>query len=823
MYRSDNFFSFRTGLWLIAMMALPLCAHMQSPGFSQVPSAASDEQASRLLSRTSTVRPLVNDIIVVGNETVPTSAILACLTYQPGQPFNPEQSNASLRRMYALGQIRYAEMKGEDLPDGKVNIYIIVVEKKKLREVKYVGNNHLSDKEIKKKIDFAKIHAVDEEELKKYAKIISELYAEKGYHFAKVTPTMELVDNQAVVTFAMEEGKHSVVRKISFTGNKLVSSKSLRSILYTREDWLFNFLDSAGVYHSQMLEADKFGIESFYKNHGYLNAKVVDADVHMDPQTKDFDITFHLEEGAQYKIGDITVPGNDMLSEEELLSYLPIRKGMIYSLAYIQKSLEILRNIWGNKGYINAEVDPSIQPNDETKTVNIAFYTDLGTKVRVNRINIIGNKKTRDYVIRRQIRLKEGDWLTTDEMGATKDRIELLGYFDKRQGANWRMNRISDDMVDLDLILKEVRTGSFSLQASTNGQFTDLENPINALSVTIGYGDINFAGRGIKTDVSVVLSRGEQSGYFNIGHPWLFGKPISGNLNVHASAQTYEDLHAVQQVVRERRVGGSLALGYLFRNPIDMRALFEAGVERFSFGQPPTAFAGMSPLAQAQYQTILNWYFQPGYYPWTNLQFDQDLRNHPMHPSQGYRWLADFRAGIPNNSTNYGYLKIDADAAWYTPLIGTADLILCLHGHFGWVHAISTHSVPYRELYHIGGPATVRGFLFGQIGPMFNTDSIGASKAFWTNIELVFPIRPDFSMKGAVFYDGGAGWDTPVPIPPDSPFLRNNKFNYRQAVGIGLRMLSPVPVQVDWAFKLDRNKKIGESASELHLGMNHNF
>ena len=339
-----------------------------------------------------------------------------------------------------------------------------------------------------------------------------------------------------------------------------------------------------------------------------------------------------------------------------------------------------------------------------------------------------------------------------------------------------------------------------------------------------------------------MLSKQEQSGHINLLDPWLFNRPISGAVNLFASRVTYEDLKSVSQQVSERRVGGSGGIGFFLSYPRDTHVQFITGAEGITYGnknnQLPLA-ANIATMADRdEFQAILNRRFQNGTLSWTTCHINQDLRNHPVHPSRGYQWSTSFKVGLsigrtgsnepslpdaPANHEKFGFFKFEGDVSWYTPLIGENDLVLCLHAHGGIVQQFHNHTIPYRELFHVGGPATVRGFVFGQISPMWQNNSIGATKAFWVNNELIFPINPDFSIKGAVFYDGGAGWDTPDANCISPINLRNNKFNYRHAIGVGLRLLNPAPLQVDWGFKLDRNKKAGESVTEIYFTMNHNF
>lgn len=764
----------------------------------------------------------INNLSVVGNTLVTSEAILNRVPYKKGELFSPSKTSVFLRNLYNLGYFRNIELMGEDVSSDLMNLYIVVKEKNKLDEVKFEGNAHLTEKEIKKKIDFSKIPAVDEEELKKFASIIKQLYLDKGYHFAKVTSNYNVTNGKAIVTFSVDEGKHSVVRQVLFKGNTHISSKRLRSIMYTREDWLLSFLDSAGSFHPEALEMDKYAVETMYKNYGYLAAKVVNVDIDMDTKTKNFFLTFNIEEGPQYTISEVKVPGNEIMSEEDILRLLPLRPNELYSQAKVQKSMETLRNLWGQHGYIYADIDPAIQADEEKRTVAITFYSELGNKVRLNRINILGNKKSRDFLIRRQILLDEGDVLTTQKMEFSKNRVELLGFFDKRNGVNWKMNRVTDDLCDLDLILKEVATGSATLQAGFNGNANDITDPTRALTVSFGFSDRNLAGYGMQYDISAAISRAEQTGNFSLFSPWIYNEPISGAFSIFANNSQYQDIHQVSQQISERRVGGSAGIGIFLDHPRDAHMQLQIGYENLFYGSPPQA-AAKTIGAQAEYQAILNRRFQAGNLAWASYILNQDMRNHPMHPSRGYQWLTSAKFGAPAAPVNFGFVKLEGDASWYTPLIGEADLVLCLHAHAGYVGSVGTGTIPYRELYHIGGPATVRGYLFGQIGPSWENESIGGSKALWTNVELIFPIKPDFTIKGAFFYDGGAGWDTPDADLISPLRLRNNDFRYRHAVGIGVRVLQPTPMQIDWGFKLDRNKKVGEPASEVHFSMIHNF
>ncbi len=406
--------------------------------------------------------PMINAILVEGNKNVPAQTIIARSPFQVGQLFTidvRQQTGRYMQNLFDLGYFSNINIMGELVSKDRINIIVIVEEKQLLQAVTFEGNKHLTEKEINKKINFKEVPAVDAKEVERFVLILKKLYQEKNYHNVQITPKVTIADECATIHFAIKEGKRSMVKRVRFTGNEHISDKQLRSILFTREDWPLSFMDKAGTYNPDAIEADKHAIENYYQSNGFFNAKVVDATVNIDSCTQDFDITFHIQEGDIYTISQVSAPGNDCLTQDVILLRIPIKKCDLYSRDKIRETLEYLRLLWGEFGYINADIEPMIEPNDETKTVALTFYSDLGEKVYLNRIAIIGNKKTRDKVIRRQLLLDEGDLLTTKRMDESKERVESLGYFEQRDGVNWRIIPVGKNQADLELYVKEIKPG----------------------------------------------------------------------------------------------------------------------------------------------------------------------------------------------------------------------------------------------------------------------------------------------------------------------------------------------------------------------------
>ncbi len=767
---------------------------------------------------------IIRSIIVVGNTLLPENALRAKIPYRVGERFDPALTRALINNIHSLGYFNIIEVEIEDISPTEINLYVIVAEKTKIEEIIYEGNKHLKKDEIEKKLKLSEIPAMDSEELQEYADQLKSLYGEKNYHAVAITAELRPTErNTAIAVFTIVEGYPSVVRRIEFIGNATFTSKKLRSILYTREDWIFGFMDRAGSFQPEMLEGDKYVIENFYQSSGFLTARVKNIDVHKDELNPYvLDITYTIDEGDLYTINSVAAPGNDLLGEPELLARIPIRPGQLYSRELIRKTLELLRLIWGQFGYLYADIDPLIQPNHETKTVDMIFYSELGSKVLLGRINIIGNNKTRDYVIRRLLTLNEGDILRTPDMDESKANVEMLGFFDPREGVNWKTNKVNENLADLDLIVKEVPTGKLFAQIGFGGADHDQTSPATSAKITAGIGDRNFLGTGISYNFALNYAREDRGVTFSVGNPWLFDRPITGAIEAYHRKTVYEDFTSLTNIPVEVITGTSGILGYAPVTFTNAKVLFTAGLEKIRFQNDIEVNAqGKSEIEVSLLQERLRRQFQSGTFSWFGGSVGQDLRNHPVMPSRGYQWTLNVKAGLPAFHSDFSFVKLEADATWFTPIIGEYDLIFLLHGHGGFVHALGNHTIPYRELFHLGGPATVRGFLWGQIGPSIFGDSLGGTKAFWVNAELLANVTP--TIRGVLFYDGGASWDTPGINPTLLKSVRGNNFSFRHAIGFGIRLTSPTPLRVDWGFKLDRNRRRGEPISEVHFTMSQDF
>ncbi|MDR3647110.1 MAG: outer membrane protein assembly factor BamA [Candidatus Babeliales bacterium] len=776
----------------------------------------------------------INKIIVVRknkNKYLTNEAILNSIPVREGNIFDPRKTSSIIKNLHNLARpfsyFNQIQVLGELLDNNLMNLYIVTYEKYELKEFILNGNKQVTLADITKKFTFDDIHTINETDLERIKKELKQLYIEKNYHLAEINSELKIEDGKATAVININENKKSLIRRIFFNGNDNINAARLKRVMYSREDWVLGFLAKAGSYRPEMVEADKHVIENYYKNNGYFMAKVVNTNATMNPTTKQFDITFDIKEDCLYTIKSVkVVGGDDITCEEGFLSLLPLTVNALYSADNLRSSIERLRTFTGRFGYIFADIDPIIIPDEKTKTLDITFNIELANKVYANRINIFGNKKTREKVIRRRLIIDEGDLVTTLAMDESKDRVEGLGYFSPQNGANWKINRLDDENVDLDLILNEIKTGRIGGQMGFGGNPADMQDITKSFKFGGSITENNLWGNGNRLNLTGEWSQAEWTIAFNVANPYFMERNLLAEYDAYVTKSQYtEELKNVAGFT-EDVMGTSVGFGFTTSRSSfldETSIMFKIGVDDTKQNRRPVVSQLLTiPGQRAELQEIMNERFKNGTMLLLINKIYQDTRNHSLHPSRGHRCTITSKLGV-NVSGCLSFAKFEVDASWYTPLIDENKLVFALHGFIGVVGHLGDSIIPYRELFHIGGPASVRGFLFGDIGPQFAGDSIGGKNAAFVNAELIFPIAKDFSIKGAFFYDGGAGWQTPKQGLTNLQYdrIKNNRFDYRHAIGFGIRMLQPTPVKIDWGFKLDRRE--GEKAYELHLSMYRDF
>lgn len=787
----------------------------------EIPTAESIAQERRVIRSINIVRPKPN--IYVTEDVIRNK-----IPFKVGEVFNPAKTNQVIKNLYDLDYFDQIKITGTPIGENELDLYVIVEEQKELIDVVLIGNKHVTLKEIEDEVKISELRSISNRKLDWLIKKIKNLYIKKDYHLVEIKGFIEEDNGKAIITIDIIENRPVHVKRVFFKGNKQLRDKEIREYLPTKEDWVLSFMNKAGSFQKENLDMDKRIIEQVYKTHGFVNAKVTDVKVDQDPNDKEFLVTFSIDEGDQYRVGTITADGKDILIDEYLVGLATIKEGGIYSFKDMYDSIQAIKDVWGAQGYIFADVQPAVIPDPDTKTVNVHFDTDLGNKVRLRRVSITGNEKTRDYVIRRKLtNLCEGDLITKAKMDYSKDILEGLGYFQLPEGVNWKINRVGDDLADLELIVKEQKTGKASVQlgygASPGGKSGNA-SPSGGFSIGGFVQETNLNGWGMTVNTGVNWSKEQWSFNTSFINPYFRQKPIYTEVDSgYTQTDWTQDLRALNPF-RERNFNLGGYTGMLVKPFID--TLLRVGLlyNYINYNHKPTVRDGLGTAKEtATFQTIVDGLFPEGNMFTLDSTINQNLKNHTMHPTRGYQWSLTSKLGFSEPKSNVNYWRVEGDFSWYTPLIGEKSLVFGFHVHGGRIFTINNGNIPFSEVFHVGGPMTVRGFNYGQISPSIVlggiNNPIGAKKSFIINFEMIFPITPDFSMKGRFFYDGGAGWDAPglhcVPAKDVQTIIRNNNFQYRHSIGFGLSLLQPQPMKVDFGLKLDKKK--GESEYEVHF------
>jgi len=790
--------------------------------------------------------PVINELRVEGSATIPQETILHRLPYKVGGVFDSKQSNKAIEAVYSIDAFSQVVIEKEALPDNKINLFITVTERPALAGITFLHNKELKTDKLEELLETKDLRTIDQETADLLALKIKKEYRSRDFHEARVTAQVTPDPNdskRAFVIFTIEENRKSYIRHIDFIGNTVIPSRKIRAFIQNRERWIFGFLNDAGKYDPAGLEIDKERVKALYMNEGYYNARVTDTLVKRDEVTNAIDIIFTISEGACFTIEKIEIPPDAEVPHRLVRHLFTLQPGDVYKHFEMHKMMESIKKIYGEYGYIDAIVSPQIIPNTATNSISILFHVDRGTKWHLNRLIISGNESTRDLVIRRQmVALEEGQLITSTAMEVSKHNVEYLSYFD-REKIEWRKHRVNNELLDLELHVKEVPTREFNLGMDFGASQQDPNSGVKGFFTA----DLrNLFGRGL--DAGIVL-RGSKKNLgqftFHITDPYLLNN-LSGSLRVNYNKVAYEHFTWVEPSPTEQVVSLVGKLGTRLPTPDRRTSLFvESGIEHITNNAyertvtpngdvvltPKLLFRNVSVREQPRLQSLLEQKLQVGTLQWVGVDLVKDTRNHTIYPNEGYHVTFSNKLALPGINKTFSFLKSTLDASWYTPLIGFDTLVLGLHAFGGFVQGIglgesSYSKIPYKELFHIGGDRTLRGFEFSQAGPSWAyANPLGGKQAVCMNAELIFPFMGNRNMRVHLFYDTGCAWNTPKTdiIEQNMSQIRNDNFHMRHTIGVGLNILSPQPMKISFGYKLDRNTKINEAPSRFHIGVNSAF
>lgn len=794
---------------------------------------------------------IIEEIIVSGNRKINEKSIISKLLFKEGDSLKllSKKSSDSLKRVAFMGYFSEGSLKLKTQAGSssdKVKVVIELDEKKLLSGYEFEGNTNVGVKKLRNSLELDSVVAVDADDIERMCRQIEKVYRKENYLAAKASGTLVADGPESVkILFSIEEGQKTKVLRVKFVGCKKILERKLRDVLATREDWILSAVDGAGKYDKDMVERDKHVIEQFYQDHGYLNVAVPEVKIEKASNNKDLEITFYIEEGELYTVSSIGVPYDSEFNAELTEQAILIKEGQPYSLSALKDSMSRLEYVFGESGYIFLTVYPEIIPDHKTCTVKVNFNVEKGNRYKINDIEITGNKVTRDFVIRRELLIHEGMPAVKRLMDRSRERVEYLDYFE-RGSVDWKIHKIDDEKVNLELIVKEKKNG----QASVSLNYDQNTGGKSTPAVVFDAHKRNF--KGIGWDVGGGLQIGEGAiklAFLDFENPYLFDRDVTFGCRSYVSRVDFDCFDPTEETI-----GAVTSVGFGL-NTFGQRLRFtgEVGLESVDYKIPSNDhifdksgnfIGGLSTLASSEnmaFRRYKNDFFTGGDYAWFGGKVSLDNLNYRVNPTKGWSLelrdkvaLSGFGSSGSTDSRIEGHsmFKLELDAAFYWPIIDKSDrLVFSVKSRLGIAEPLfDSRKMPiiHKELFKVGGVHSMRGFRWGEAGPLFKTDKdswpipIGAKRMFVTNFELSTPLCGGANAPiGFLFYDLGAGWNAQrinLTSNEVDSYVVNDKFSLRHAVGVGVKFSAPYPIRIDYGYKL--NRRGGEAASDLSISMN---
>ena len=672
-------------------------------------------------------------IKVEGNERIEEGTIRSYMLVQPGDAFDPDRIDRSLKTLYATGLFQDVTLRR----DGGT-LVVKVQENPIVSRIAFEGNHKLNDEQLRGELQLRPRAVFTPQLAQADRQRMLDLYARRGRFGATVTPkVIKLAQNRVDVVFEINEGETTLVSRIAFVGNHAFSENRLREVINSREQAFYRILSSSDQYDPEKINFDKELLRRFYLKNGYADFDVKDATAELSPDRKAFFVTFTLNEGERYQVGQVSINSKlRNLNGDELKPLLEIAPGDTYDGDVVERTTQAIQDAVQTRGYAFVDVKPRIARNQAKKTVDLVFDVTEGPRVYVERIDISGNTRTKDKVVRREFRLAEGDAFNAATVRRSRQRLQDLGYFNSVTVQPTPGS--APDRAILNTVVDEKATGELTLGG---GYSTDAGALVN-----VGLRERNLVGTGIDASINGVLAQRRSQIDLSITDPYFLDRNLVAGFDVFDVNNNNQDIAAYN----ESRVGGALRLGYEFNEHLRQAWTYTL-VSRNVFNVQPGASiyvlnqSGSSLLSQVG-QTL-----------------SLDYRDSRTDPHTGFlvRLGTDF-AGLGGSAR---YVRTKLDGTYLIPLdrfTGDSDWGVALTAGAGYLAQLGRQE-KIIDRFFLGGD-NLRGFQSGGAGPHavgtggLTPDSIGGRLIYTQSTELRFPlpISADLGLSGRAFVDIGS-------------------------------------------------------------------
>ncbi|MBL7158024.1 MAG: outer membrane protein assembly factor BamA [Candidatus Omnitrophica bacterium] len=735
----------------------------------------------------------VSDVRVRGNSSISSSTILSKIRTQPGEVYSQEVANDDIKRLYALGYFTDVVIDIQDSPEGVI-VTIIVEEKPLVTSIVFEGNRELKENRLKKTMQTKVGDMLNYSTLAEDVASLKSLYEKNGFTDTAITYTIEKEPehNQAVVHIKVKESQRMRIKKVIIEGNKSVKQKEIRDVMKTRTAWFFN----RGYFDELMFQDDLARIKAIYQDKGFLDVKIEPGFEHDETQSFIF-ITLKINEGRQYHIENIKFDGNLIFPEEDIRKKLTIKTGEPFSFTQLRESMESIRSLYYQSGYMNADVIVDRMIDPQTSNLNILFTINAKNIVTIGKIDIKGNTKTKDIIIRRELRAFPGEPFDGESLRRSKERLYNLGFF---EDIYFETKPTADPNIDdLEIIVKETKTGEFSF----GGGYSSIDQFIGFCQVTQKNFDLlnfpYFTGDGQHLALRAELGMTKNNFDISWTEPWILDYPLSFGFDGYYKTQ-YRETH-VGFGYEEQRLGGDVRFGKEFLEYAQANLMYRA--ERIKISDVPEEAS-----QDFKDEEGTNWISS------LILGLRYDRRDNIYSPTKGFivgtsiENTGGFLFGDKNFYKGYFY------ANWYFSII--KKVVLEVKGNAGLANAYGkTKKVPIYERFYAGGANTIRGYRERKVGPRdpLSNDPIGGESMMLGTAEVTFPVYEKL-IKGAIFFDTGNVWEE---------FGQFFKGGFKSGAGLGVRVKTPIgPLKLDWGYPLADNQD-DKKEGQFYFSVSHGW
>jgi outer membrane protein insertion porin family len=723
---------------------------------------------------------IVKDIVVQGNRRVQEAVILGRVSAKVGSPFQPTRLAEDIRAVFALGFFDDVQLRVDDF-EGGVKLTFAVVERPFVRDIVFTGNKKFDANQLQEKIDLRLGSVFNPVEVNRAAEKLKTAYEEEGYFEVVVAPDIDkLPDGDVTVVFRITEGRKITIERIVIEGAHGVEPKEIKAAMATQERDYFILRSTV---QREKLDEDTDRIVAVFNDHGYIQARVESTDIQIDRENAKAVIRIVVVEGPQFRVGGIDVTGTSVLPVEEVRRRIKFKSGDVFSRSKLRDSVREITDVYSAIGRASAEVNPELNQDLPNRRVNITFDIQEGPEVFVERINITGNTRSEEKILRREIPMAEGDLSTSQKLARARQRLVNLNYFEKVSATT--TPGASKNRIIVNIDVTEKPTGLFSIGGGYSSQ--------DSFIGTVDLSQRNFLGRGWEVFVRLRGGAQTQQGQIGFTEPWLFDRPLSAGFDLFNNRRIFTEYTV-------NSLGGDVRFGHPFGEYGRVNLLYRASQDRVS---DVADNASVNLLAEeGTHYTSL-----------AGIALTRDTRDSVFEPTRGTNSTIGFDfAGIGFGER---WVRVLASTSYFTPT-PWLDHVVGIRVSGGYSVGWASEPVPLFERFYLGGANSIRSFKAQEVSPQDSSGTrIGGTIQLLANIEYTVPLF--FNIRAAAFYDIGNVWG------PD--IAAGTKFDItdlKQAIGLGFRWVSPFgPIRVDYG--VNPNQKRGERFGNFNFSVGSAF